>query len=88
MMIAPRHATGPSVLDLVTQTTHLWSQLLLAPLAWGQSLAPAPPLPLVPPAAAAELTALAQAEQPVTDHCKLQSGSCALLVILGAHPFV
>lgn len=75
MMIAPAQATGPSVLDLVSQATHFWSQMLLAPLAWRQSLVPAPPLPVAKPAAAAELDALAQAEQPVTDH--------ALLVLLG-----
>jgi hypothetical protein len=75
MMIAPAQATGPSVLDLVSQATHLWSQMLLAPLTWGQSLVPAPPVPVAKPAAAAELAALAQAEQPVTDH--------ALLVLLG-----
>lgn len=75
MMIAPRHATGPSVLDLFTQTTQLWNQMLVAPLVWGQSLVPAPPLPVAPPAAASELTALVQADQPVTDH--------ALLVLLG-----
>lgn len=73
MMIAPAHATGPSVLDLVTQTTHLWGQMLLAPLTWGQALVPSPPRLALPPAA--DLTALAQADQPVTDH--------ALLVLLG-----
>lgn len=73
MMIAPAQASGPSVLDLVTQTTHLWGQMLLAPLTWGQALVPSPPVTALPPAA--DLTALAQAEQPVTDH--------ALLVLLG-----
>lgn len=75
MMIPPAHATGPSVLDIVTQTTYLWGQLLLAPLTWGQSLVPSPPVPALPPAAPPALAALAQADQPVTDH--------ALLVFLG-----
>ena len=77
MMIAPAQASGPSVLDLVAQTTHLWGQMLLAPLAWGwgQTLVLPPPVPPASPAAAADLSALAQAEQPVTDH--------ALLVLLG-----
>jgi hypothetical protein len=73
MMIAPAQASSPSVLDLVTQTTHLWGQMLLAPLTWGQAFVPSPPVPALPPAA--DLTALALAEQPVTDH--------ALLVLLG-----
>lgn len=79
MMIAPAHATGPTVLDLVAQTTQLWSQALLTPLAW---LAPAPdlalsepPLPAVADTASTQLTALAASTEPVTDH--------ALLVLLG-----
>ena len=75
MMIAPAQASGPSVLDLVTQTSQLWGQMLLAPLAWGQALVPSPPVPAVSPATASDLTALAQLDQPVTDH--------ALLVLLG-----
>ncbi len=79
MMIAPAHATGPTVLDVVTQTAHLWSQILLAPLAW---LAPPPDVALLQPSvpaladtASAELTALAARAEAVTDH--------ALLVLLG-----
>jgi hypothetical protein len=79
MMIAPRHATGPSVLDLIAQTSQLWSQALLAPLAW---LAPAadlalaePSLPAVADTASSQLSALAATAEPVTDH--------ALLVLLG-----
>lgn len=79
MMIAPAHATGPTVLDLVAQTSQLWGQMLLAPLAW---LAPPPDVALLQPSipaladtASAELTALAARAEPVTDH--------ALLVLLG-----
>jgi hypothetical protein len=67
------------VFDLVAQTSHLWSQALLAPLAW---LAPPPSLLRVVPSAPAfadsassQLTALAASAEPVTDH--------ALLVLLG-----
>jgi hypothetical protein len=79
MMIAPAHATGPSVLDVVTQTAHLWSQMLLTPLAW---LAPPPDVALLQPSvptltdtASTHLTDLVARAEPVTDH--------ALLVLLG-----
>jgi hypothetical protein len=78
-MIAPAQASGPSVLDLVAQTSQLWSQALLAPLTWLASppsavrLEPAVPAPSEH--ASTQLTALAASAEPVTDH--------ALLVLLG-----
>ena len=80
MMIAPAHATGPSVLDLVAQTTQLWSQALLAPLAWLASPPPSvtivePTPPALSATASTQLNTLAATAEPVTDH--------ALLVLLG-----
>ena len=80
MMIAPAHATGPSVRDLVAQTTQLWSQALLAPLAWLASPPPSvtivePPPPALSATASTQLKSLAATAEPVTDH--------ALLVLLG-----
>jgi hypothetical protein len=79
MMIAPAHATGITVLDLVAQTSQLWGQMLLAPLAW---LAPPPDVALLQPSvpvltdtASSHLTDLVARAVPVTDH--------ALLVLLG-----
>jgi hypothetical protein len=81
MMVAPSQASGIAVVDLLAQTTRLWGQVLLAPLAWAAppapSLAVAPPRP-APPAVAPDverLTSLASADAPITDH--------ALLVVLG-----
>lgn len=79
MMIAPAHATGPTVLDLVAQTSQLWGQMLLAPLTWlapSPNVAPLQPsVPALTDTASAELTALVARSEPVTDH--------ALLVLLG-----
>jgi hypothetical protein len=79
MMIAPPHASGLAVVDLVVQTTRLWGQLLLTPLMWTTpvplTLAPPPAAQPAPAADAEPLTALAAADAPVTDH--------ALLVLLG-----
>src|SRR5687768_2450771 len=79
MMIAPPHASGLAVVDLVVQTTRLWGQLLLTPLMWTTpvplTLAPPPAAQPAPAADAERLTALAAADAPLTDH--------ALLVLLG-----
>lgn len=80
-MIASPQAAGSAVVELVSQTTRLWGQLLLAPLAWAAPAAPSlelTPPPPAPPTVAADadcLTILAAADAPVTDH--------ALLVLLG-----
>jgi hypothetical protein len=79
-MIAPAHVTGSSVLDLVAQTSRLWGQLWMAPLAWAAAppeYVPAAPQPAALKAvpSAAQLSALALTDAPVTNH--------ALLVVLG-----
>jgi len=80
MMIAPLQAIGTPILDQIVQTSCQWHQWLLTPLmrpvpspSVNQATAPREP-PAVAPAATA-LTALADADAPVTDH--------ALLVLLG-----
>ena len=81
MMIAPAHAPGSSILDLMAQTTRLWSQVLLTPLAWAvppSTVVPPMPGPVLPDTqamTAAQLTASADTDAAVTDH--------ALLVVLG-----
>lgn len=80
-MIAPPQASGVAVVELVAQTTRLWSQLWFAPLAWTAPTAPSISLAQTrpsPPAVATDpgrLSTLACADAPVTDH--------ALLVLLG-----
>jgi hypothetical protein len=81
MMIVPDRATGSSILDLMAQTTRLWSQLLQTPLAWvappstDVPMMPRPPLPKPQATTAAQLIASADTDAVVTDH--------ALLVVLG-----
>jgi hypothetical protein len=81
MMIAPSQAAGVAVVELVVQTTRLWSQLVFAPLPWNapaaSSLAVAQPRPSPPTVVtdAERLSSLADADAPLTDH--------ALLVLLG-----
>jgi hypothetical protein len=40
MMIAPAAVPGSSILDLMAQTTRLWSQILLPPVVGGAPSAP------------------------------------------------
>jgi hypothetical protein len=81
MIIAPDRAPSSSILDLMAQTTRLWGQLWLAPLTGAAptpAVVPTLPRPSLLDAratTAAQLTASADTDAPVTDH--------ALLVVLG-----
>lgn len=71
-MIAPALTSGPTIVDLMIQSTRLWNHLWLAPLTGTPPPAPqvliAPAPALSPPAPPeAELTALAATDAPVTE---------------------
>lgn len=75
MMIPPSHATGPSILEVVTQGTRRWSQVLRAPGFWRAPAAPGAASAPAAPTVVDQLATIAATDGPVTDH--------ALLVLLG-----
>jgi hypothetical protein len=74
-MIPPAGVTGLTILDVVAQSTRLWSQLLSAPMARLDSTPPALALPAPPQPLVEQVTTVTATDGPVTDH--------ALLVLLG-----